>query len=476
VTAQFWDPAHGVNVFGYLRSEIGLGAIARGFVQALRARAVPLGLRNVPAQSPTAAHDPHLTLVDGATPYAVNLVCVNPIQHFAVKARVGEELFRDHHNIAVWFWELPLFPDEWYDRFAEYDEIWATSSFIANALSPISPIPVVRVPPVMVPERLGSRTQGRERLGVGSNDVVYLFVFDFASNVQRKNPLATIQAFKQAFAPASSSNEGARLVIKCTNEHMEPGVYQTMLDAAAGHAVMILNGFWTRDELLDLMAACDVYVSLHRSEGLGLTIADAMARGKPVIATGWSGNTDFMTESNSFAVPYELVELTADSGPYRAGSLWAEPSVDHAAHLMRLVFDDRELASSRGAVAKQDIERCYSEKRVGEVIERRLAQVYARLPAATAESSMSRASTVPISYAPVVRPMDLGRSSHGPLGVFIKRGMNSLLRYHTHYQDEVNVAFASFMRELEAENRQLRARVDALSTRLENLTRELERD
>jgi glycosyltransferase involved in cell wall biosynthesis len=473
VTTSLCDPGHGVNVFGYLRSEIGLGAIARGFVQALRARAVPLGLRNVPAQSPNPAHDPRLTLVDGATPYAVNLVCVNPIQHFAVKARLGEELFRGHYNIAVWFWELPLFPDEWYDRFAEYDEVWATSSFIANALTPISPIPVVQVPPVMVPDRLGSRTQGRERLGVRESDVVYLFVFDFASNVQRKNPLAAIRAFKQAFAPT----DGARLVIKCTNELMDPGVYQTMLDAAEGHAVSVLTGFWTRDELLDLMAACDVYVSLHRSEGLGLTIADAMARGKPVIATGWSGNTDFMTESNSFPVQYELVELAEDSGPYRAGSLWAEPSVDHAAQLMRLTFDDRALASARGAVAKQDIERCYSEKRVGEVIEQRLAQIYAQRPKVISErtSSMSQVSSASISYAPVVPPMDLGRSSHGPLGIMIKRGMDSLLRYHLHYQGEVNLAFASFMRELEAENRQLRARVDALSTRLENLTREQER-
>jgi glycosyltransferase involved in cell wall biosynthesis len=472
VTTPLANPAHGVNVFGYLRSQIGLGAIARGFVQALRARAVPLGLRNVPAQSPNAAHDPHLTLVDGATPYPVNLVCVNPIQHFAVKSRLGEELFHNHYNIAVWFWELPLFPDEWFDRFAEYDEIWATSSFIANALTPISPIPVVRVPPVMVPERPGSRAQGRERLGVRADDVVYLFVFDFASDVQRKNPLATIQAFKQAFAP----NAGARLVIKCANEHMDPSVYQDMLDAAGCHAVTILSGFWTRDELLDLMAACDVYVSLHRSEGLGLTIADAMARAKPVIATGWSGNTDFMTDSNSFPVRYELVELAADSGPYRAGSLWAEPSVQHAAQLMRLTFDDRELAQARGAVARQDIERCYSEKRVGEVIEERLEQVYAQLPAAMSGLPAPRVSSASISYAPVVPSMDMGRSSHGPLGVLIKRGMDSLLRYHTHYQGEVNLAFASFMRELEAENKQLRARVDALSTRLENLARERERD
>jgi glycosyltransferase involved in cell wall biosynthesis len=477
-----WNPAHGVNVFGYLRSEIGLGAIARGFVAALRARAVPLGLRDVPAESPNAAHDPSLTLVDGPTPYPVNLVCVNPNQHFVAKARLGEELFRDHYNIGVWFWELPVFPGEWYDRFAEYDEIWATSSFIANALIPVSPIPIVRLPAVMVPECVGSRPAGRERLGVGPDELVYLFVFDFASNVQRKNPLATIEAFKRAFAPT----DGARLVIKCTNEHMEPAAHRRLLDAAAGHAVSILTGFWTRDELLDLMAACDVYVSLHRSEGLGLTIAEAMAQGKPVIATGWSGNTDFMTEANSFPVGYELVELAEDSGPYRAGSLWAEPSVEHAARLMRLVFDDRALARARGVVAKADIERCYSRRAVGEAIQQRLALVYARRPAlvvagepegsprwpAASATSVPWAPSPAISNVPPVPPLDLGRSSHGPLGVLVKRGLDYLLRYHTHYQGEINLAFAGYMRELEAENKQLRARVDALAARLENIAKD----
>jgi hypothetical protein len=113
---------------------------------------------------------------------------------------------------------------------------------------------------------------------------------------------------------------------------------------------------------------------------------------------------------------------------------------------------------------------------VGEVIEQRLAQVYAQLPAPGSELPAPRVATTSISYAPVVPPMDMGRSGHGALGVLIKRGIDSLLRYHTHYQADVNVAFASFMRELEAENKQLRARVDALSTRLENLTRDREPD
>src|SRR6516165_8562777 len=133
--------------------------------------------------------------------------------------------------------------------------------------------------------------------------------------------------------------------------------------------------------MLDLVAACDVYVSLHRSEGLGLSIAEAMAQGKPVIATNWSGNTDFMTPTTSFPVGYELVELTEDVGAYRAGQLWAEPSVDDAARLMRLVYDDRALAHARGQAARRHIEERYSEARVGERMRQRLTVVSAALAA-----------------------------------------------------------------------------------------------
>jgi hypothetical protein len=126
------------------------------------------------------------------------------------------------------------------------------------------------------------------------------------------------------------------------------------------------------------MAACDAYVSLHRAEGTGLTISDAMALGKPVIATGWSGNTDFMTVGNSFPVGYELTALRDGVGPYRAGDPWAEPSVGHAAELMRRVFEDRGLAAERGRAARRTIEADFSAAAVGRLIRRRLDAVAVR--------------------------------------------------------------------------------------------------
>src|SRR5262249_3222330 len=131
-------------------------------------------------------------------------------------------------------------------------------------------------------------------------------------------------------------------------------------------------------EISDLMAACDCYVSLHRTEGVGLTISDAMAAGKPVVTTGWSGNMDFMDVSNSFPVRFRLALLDADVAHYRAGDTWAEPSLEHAAGLLRYIFEHRDEAVKRGERARNDILRSYSNDAIGALIARRLELVKKR--------------------------------------------------------------------------------------------------
>jgi 2-polyprenyl-3-methyl-5-hydroxy-6-metoxy-1,4-benzoquinol methylase len=293
---------------------------------------------------------------------------------------------------------------------------------------------------------------------------VFLFVFDFASYFERKNPLATIQAFCRAF----SYDDDVRLVIKCVNEQLDSEAFDSMQTLAGQHQVSVQTGYWTAEEMRDLMMACDAYISLHRSEGLGLPIADAMALGKPVIATAWSGNTDFMTVSNSFPVPYELVTLKHDAGPYRAGATWAEPSVDEAVRLMRLVRDDPELAHARGQAARHDLETEYSEQKVGERVVERLAIAVGRQRVNGTETRVQVIQPAAPSALPVpsVPPMDLSDSSHGRFGVLVKRAMNFMLRYHTHYQGEINLAFARFMRQLQADTEAQAAQVARLNRQL----------
>jgi glycosyltransferase involved in cell wall biosynthesis len=358
----------GVNVIGYLRDESGWGEAARGYVRALHTLQVPIALNDLSILSSSRSEDRTLTAFDAEYPYDVNLVCVDAAQHFAVMSHIGAELFEGHYNVGAWVWELPRFPEKWYDRFAFYDEIWATTSFVANTLAPISPVPVVRIPPVLTTRTHASRDSGRHRLGVSPDEFVYLFVFDFHSHLERKNPLALIDAFKRTFAPS----EPVRLVIKCVNAGSDPEGFAAMNARARGYPIAIYAGYWPSQELRDLMAACDAYVSLHRSEGTGLTITDAMALGKPVIATSWSGNMDFMDISNSFPVRYELVELQENIGPFQAGEIWADPSVEHAAESMRLVFEDREEAQTRGRAARCEMEKNYSEEQVASLVQHRL--------------------------------------------------------------------------------------------------------
>lgn len=460
----------GVNVCGYLRSEAGLGTMARGWIRALQSAGIAVGLRDVSELTVMRTEDATIGVANTNTPYGINLVNVNADQHFVVKRFVGDGFFRDHYNIAVWAWELPTFPREWHDRFAEYDEVWAQSTFIAKALAPVSPIPVVYMPPVLTSPLVGSREAGRQRLGVGPDDeFVFLVVFDFASYFQRKNPLGAIAAFEQAFPDA----QGARLVVKCVNQHMDPAAFEEMQRLAAGRPISIHAGYWSAQELRDVVAACDAYVSLHRSEGLGLLMAEAMAQGKPVIATGWSGNTDFMTPANSLLVGYELVELTQDVGPYRAGQVWAEPSVEQAASFMRKLVEDRDLARTYGRIAQRDIEQHFSETRVGEVIRQRLAVASSVLAQRQGQPANGLATAKPLR-APRVPPMQLDQSSHGGLGILAKRGVEALLRYHNHYQGEINLAFAAFMRELEAiQNGQIE-RLDHLISRVDQLGAQME--
>jgi hypothetical protein len=165
------------------------------------------------------------------------------------------------------------------------------------------------------------------------------------------------------------------LVLKCVNAAAAPDGFSRLVERSQGHSITICDGYWPASDMRDLMAGCDAYVSLHRSEGTGLTISDAMSVGKPVIATGWSGNMDFLSVANGFPVQYQLVEIDETVGPYGAGETWAEPSIEHAAALMRQVFEDRQEACRRGEVARIDVHRDYSPEGISRLIAQRLEAI-----------------------------------------------------------------------------------------------------
>jgi hypothetical protein len=211
---------------------------------------------------------------------------------------------------------------------------------------------------------------------------VFLFSFDFLSIPERKNPFGLVDAFTKAFAPG----EGPTLVMKTINGDREPEVLERLERRAAERPdVRIVDGYVSSAERDGLMALCDCYVSLHRSEGYGLTMAEAMAAAKPVIATGFSGNMTFMDETNSLLVPYRITTIPAGCGPYPPGAEWAEPDLDVAGELMRQVYDDQDGARQLGRRARDDIVFSHGAHRTAEFVASRLDEIRAERSAKAAD-------------------------------------------------------------------------------------------
>jgi glycosyltransferase involved in cell wall biosynthesis len=433
----------GVNVWGYLRDESGWGAAARGYVRALRRLGVPLALYDLSDSSTNRSGDTSLGVIGEPSTYDVNLVCVDPTRPVSALGDSHVDLFNGRYNIGAWAWELPSVPSRWYDRFAFFDEIWATTSFVVDAFATIAPIPVVRIPPVLEPIDLGSRDKGRTLLAAGT-EYVFLFTFDFHSHIKRKNPLGLVAAFHRAF----EDSDAVRLVLKSVNAESDPEGRAALSAIVDGRQVQLRDGYWSAEAMRDLMAGCDAYVSLHRSEGTGLTIADAMAHGKPTIATDWSGNTDFMSTANSFPVRYELTTLMESVGPYERGGIWAEPSVEHASQLMRDVFERREFAERIGARAQRDIRQRYSETAVATQIEQRLRAIAGRseLPALRREARRFHNAYAALTAA--VRETVEALTPAGSRIVVISRGDAALVafseRFGSHFPQGNDGEYAGY--------------------------------
>ena len=234
--------------------------------------------------------------------------------------------------------------------FDTVDEVWTATDFIAEAVRAVDAKPVFTIPlPVPVPQYSPGIT--RARLGLPER-FTFLFVFDFLSIVERKNPHGLIEAFKKAFAP----DEGPVLVLKSINGELRLAELER-LRAAVGNRqdVWIVDSYYTEEEKNALLGVCDCYVSLHRSEGLGLTMAEAMALGKPVVATGYSGNLHFMTPENSYLVDYARVPVPRGCEPYPTTASWADPNLDQAAGYFREIFERPDETARRARKGQQDI-------------------------------------------------------------------------------------------------------------------------
>jgi glycosyltransferase involved in cell wall biosynthesis len=426
-------PLWGANVVGYFRSELGVGEAARRVVQGLDAHELPLlpiHGRTIPPNR-QGSRFTHFATDDAR--FGVNVICMNAdaLPEFASQA--GPEFFAGRYTAGLWFWEVSSFPPQFMTSFDLVDEVWAASQHVADAIEAVSPVPVVRVRlPVQVPLVL---PRSRAELGVPEG-FCFLFAFDHHSVFERKNPLAVIRAFRGAFPEPGP----ARLLIRTINAESHPEDHQRLLDEAAGDpAIRIADGYLSPAEKDTLTALCDCYVSLHRSEGFGFTMAEAMYLGKPVIATGYSGNLDFMDAENSLLVEHELVPIGEGAAPYPATGVWAEPDVGHAAACMRRVFDDRTFAAELGRRAAQSIQQTHGPYQAGTTMATRILELRGHPKFADAATSgrLSPLRSGGLERAVRRGPVPAPGQERGLRGA-LRRALLRVLRPYTAYQDGIN--------------------------------------
>lgn len=370
----------GANFIGDLHGESGLHEAGRLILKALQAASIPVSYFPVEfGDARTAAEEARVIVPPDAVHRDVNLLFYNVNVLKSLGPRELEALTRGKPLVAYWFWELPRLPDAYRLEASLVDQIWVPSRFVQQAFAATLGRPTTLVPQPVCPDP--DPVPSRADFGLPADRWIFLFTFSCLSNVARKNPFGVIEAFRAAFGRPSS--DGPLLVIKAHRPDAAPeavAVLRAQLEEVGG---VLLTEQYTRRATDNLLACADAYVSLHRAEGYGLGMLESMALGKPVIATAYSGNVDFMNDLNSYLVPCALRQITLDDhalqprqrGVYDVGEIWAEPDVQAAAEMMARTCQDRDAARQRGLVAAHYVHTSLSPAAVGRQVLRHLERV-----------------------------------------------------------------------------------------------------
>ena len=363
-------------LIGYFETGFGLGEHARGLASALETAGIPFAVYpyNGFTHRPR-GEAPWASYYDVDSIHAINILSMATDQTRNARRIIGPRQFENSYNILIAPWELPRAPDSWRVDLEFFDELWALSSFVADSFRPIFSKQILIVPPCIDLEI--NIAPDRQKFGLDVDKFYFLFSFDFSSRPNRKNPAAILKAFALAFG--QKDNVGLILKISGADDRYPKEMRE--IETAAHHdgRITILRGDWKRADMLTLLASADCYVSLHRSEGFGMGMAESMFLGKPVIGTAFSGNTDFLTAETGYPVPYTLRVVQAGEYPHPEGSSWAEPDVAAAADIMRAVANKSDEVRGTALRGQAFVRQHYGPKAVGELMAARLRVLIAAL-------------------------------------------------------------------------------------------------
>ncbi len=369
----------GVNLIGYARSEIGLGEACRNNAAALSTiKDLDWSIYDIRIGD-FASHNDYSwsSKFSDSIEYKVSIININADGFPMECSKLPIEFFNTY-KIGIWYWELENFPEEWDYSFNLVDELWAPTHFIEEAMKRKAKCPVLYMPTSTEPEE-PPKMFDRKFFNLPEDAFLFFMMYDKNSTASRKNPQAAINAFKKSFSPNDMT---VGLVIKVNNALKDDDEFEKLKGVCGEYQnIFFISGTLPRIQVNALLKGVDVAISLHRSEGLGLLCMEAMYFGKPVIATNWSGNTDFMNKNNSCMVDYRMVKVADEDGPYRlsGNQFWAEADVEQAASFMSKLKSDKEFYNQIAMAGKKTILDVYSHNNCGERMNRRIREILKEL-------------------------------------------------------------------------------------------------
>lgn len=365
---------NGVNLIGSIRAQTGLGQSTRLVADILEESGENYVIHDffVPP-GPRMGDHTHDLKVSEDMPYDVNIFHINASEFTIAFINMGKQVWDHRYNIAYWLWELEEFPEEWLGCIDLVDEIWTPADFITNTLKKYTDKPVVTLPYCV--EAPVSEEFDRAFFNLPKDIFLFLMMFDSGSIMERKNPDSVFAAYREAFG---IDNDRVGIVVKI-NEYSQKDITYINKALEGYKNVYILSDTLTKVQVNSLIKAVDVFVSLHRAEGFGLVLAEAMIVGTPTIATNWSANTEFACSDAACLVDYKMIEIDRDIPPYKKGYHWADADIAQAAGFMRRLYEDEEFYQNIADNAKRYVASRLNMERSTGIVKERLENIRKRV-------------------------------------------------------------------------------------------------
>ncbi|MDM0077388.1 glycosyltransferase family 4 protein [Variovorax sp. J2P1-59] len=360
-----------ITLVGHPFSPHGTGRALRLSLAACESAGIEVRVRDVWKQNPPEPSHQAITPLLTDTYGDINLFHVNGDEVIRTLDHLGPA--NGHFNVIFPFWELPRYPDIWARQLEKFDEVWAASNYIKDMLGRSVNRPIKHMP--LATEIDLASFYDRKYFGIPENSYTFLFFFDCRSFIARKNPQAAVAAFRQLIAARPWVT--THLVIKMHGAEAARSEAQALFESVADlrERILILPERMQECEVHNLIRCCDSFVSLHRAEGYGLGLAEAMFLGLPSIGTGYSGNMDFMTSVNSVPVGFSLIDVPPEAYPHWEHQEWAEPNIAEAASRMIDLLDNPKKGRELGSNASRDMRVNFSYRATGQRYRARLEEI-----------------------------------------------------------------------------------------------------